>query len=279
MPALDLPDLYTARYFAPGVLTSGEVVPVSISFEPPIVPLPYETVRGPGSVLPEFWMWGEWRDLSRAYWRKLDGVGVDVVARELGGISESHDGRPLALLDYEDLEKGHRSHRVTFAAWWEEHTGRPVYELTKSGERLHHTELHKQVRPKRPKVWREDRRWRDVAVGGWPLSREEVAGWIGGRYWQFARTMKHNPHEYTHRSWGDERSFELVVLFIREHGEQEWYGRAEYTYLVVGDHKYWTMGDSLPSTVILNRKRLGQDGGEAGDRATQPRLSEPTGKG
>ena len=40
-PFLGLPRLFTARYFAQDVLSSGEVVPVRISYEAPIIPFDY----------------------------------------------------------------------------------------------------------------------------------------------------------------------------------------------------------------------------------------------
>lgn len=48
--------------------------------------------------------------------------------------------------------------------------------------------------------------------------------------------------------------FLRVVLRIREHGRQQTYGGAEYTVLDLGDSFYWSMGDPLPTTIILNRK-------------------------
>ncbi len=58
----------------------------------------------------------------------------------------------------------------------------------------------------------------------------------------------------------DPRAFELVVLHLREHGRQEVYAGYEYTRLDVGGHFLWTMGDSLPTTLLINRKPLGGDG-------------------
>lgn len=246
--------LFTARYFAQDVLTSGAVVPVFISVSPPVIPLPYEVVRGPESLLPDHWSLGEWRELSRAYWSKLDALGVERIAGELAEISEHHGGLPLALLCYEDLLKGDLCYRAVFSEWWEHHTGEQVLELLEGGGRRHHTTLHRRLKVKRPKVWTEDRRYRPVKLTGWPISHQQLAEWLDTRYWQFARTTPQNPHEYTHRRWGDPESFERAVLHIREHGRQESYAGREYIVYDCGPHFYWTMGDELATTVILNRK-------------------------
>ena len=259
--AAGVPKLYTCRYLAPGPVLA-EVVPVRISMRPPLVPLPYELEETARSVLPEPWMTGEWPWLSPTYWHHLDGQGADKIAEELSGIGGRHGGRDLCLLDHEDVLKGHRSLRTVFAAWWEEKTGREVLELADDGHTLHHSGLHKRTRPKRPKDPREDRRWTDDEVLGWPISHENFERWVRGRHWQFARTRPQNPHEYTHRSWGHEDTFLRIVLHLREHGRQEVYGGDLYTYYVADGYKHWTMGADLMSTILINRKPVGQDDGD-----------------
>ncbi len=152
--AINLPQLFIARYLAQDVLSSGNVVPVRMSLEPPVIPLPYSLEHTAEALLPDREMLGEWPRLSRMFWKKLDRVGFEKIGEELAIISRQHNGKPLALLDYEDVTRarGHKSPRVVFAAWYEEQTGQPVPELTNDGERLHYTELHKQVQPKRPKT-------------------------------------------------------------------------------------------------------------------------------
>jgi hypothetical protein len=104
----------------------------------------------------------------------------------------------------------------------------------------------------------------------WPLTHREVEEWIAGRHWQQARSRS-NPHSYTLRRWSHEESFELIVLHIREHGYEAVFAGDVYTQYDCGDHFYWTMGNSLPTTVVLNRKRLrdsdpGKDkGGKTGE--------------
>ncbi len=215
-------------------------------------------------------MAGEWPWLSPTYWDYLDSQGAQKIGKELEAISERYRGKPLALLDYEDLAKGHRSLRVVFAAWWEENAGQVVPELLEDGQILHYSQLHKRTRPKRPKNPREDRRWTDDEVLGWPISHEHFERWVRGRHWQFARTMPQDSHAYTHRAWGDEETFLRIVLHLREHGRQEVYGGDLYTYYVANSFKHWTMGADLMSTILINCNPLGQD---EGDEKTVERLA------
>ncbi len=261
---IEVPRLYTGRYLAEGAPTGGrEVVPVRISMRPPLIPLPYELEETAWSLLPEPWMTGEWPWLSPTYWRHLDGRGVEKIVEELAAIGARHGGKPLALLDHEDVLKGDRSLRLVFARWWEERVGQEVPELLADGQTLHYSRLHRRTRPKRPKYPGEDHRWTDDVVRPWPLSREDVARWIEGRHWQTARSQD---HQYTRRDWGHEDMFLHVVMHIREHSSQETFAGDIYNYLVVGRLKYWTMGADLMSTVILNRKPVGQDEGEEEER-------------
>ena len=273
-PPANGPRLVTARYLAEDVLTGGGVVPVRVSMRPPLISLPYDLEETAWSLVPEVWMAGKWAWLSPTYWGYLDGQGAQKIGKELGAISERHGGKPLALLDYEDLMKGHRSLRVVFAAWWEANAGQGVPELLEDGRILHYSQLHRRTRPKRPKDPREDRRWTDDEVLGWPISHDDFERWARGRHWQFARTMPQNPHEYTHRAWGHEETFLRIVLHLREHGLQEVYGGDIYTYYVANGFKHWTMGADLMSTILINRKPVGQDEG-GGESEQSGGVSQP----
>jgi hypothetical protein len=193
--------------------------------------------------------------LRAAYWRQLDRMGLEIVAAELWAISERHGGKPLAVADYEDVAvRGHRSPRVVFGRWWREKTGEPVHEVTADGRRLSHGELHEQVRG-RPRVPEASP---EALALSWPLSHADMERWAEAAPWQKARS-KENPHEYVLRRNVDPLAFELVVLHLREHGRQEMYAGYEYTRLDFGNHFVWTMGDSLPTTLLINRKPLGRD--------------------
>ena len=71
--------------------------------------------------------------------------------------------------------------------------------------------------------------------------------------WQAAKSGP--PHEYTVRQWrpGADEDFVRAVAGIREFGyEQAFYGDT-YTYFNLDGLKYWTMGESIAGTTVLNR--------------------------
>ena len=228
-----LPALYTARYAAVRQQLLGRVVPVRVGPALPIVPISYALEEVAESLVPSretlLHGGGEWRPLCRAYWRQLDAAGEARVAEELADISARHSGRPLILVGEDDLLKGHRDLRVVAAAWLEEHGAGPVCELTSDGRKLHYGELPKRVQPKRPK--QHDRRWtHDIEpIREWPLSEDDLRAWVAARHWQFARTSPANPHQYSHRDWGDEQMFLRVIAHIRQFGHEEEYAGDTYT--------------------------------------------------
>jgi hypothetical protein len=302
-------EMVTARYTAldamlPNTPEGRSPVAVRVYPAPPIVPVRYElrevarTLVPTGETLAHGG--GEWRPLCYAYWRQLDWTGADRVAEELAAISARNGDRPLALCGEDDLERGNRDPRVLAAAWLEEKLGVEVLELTTDGRRLHAEDLPKRVRPRRPR--HHDSRWTHGAepLRPWPLTDEDLREWVAARFWQFARTSPRNPHEYSHRSWGDAEMFLRVVAHVREHGRLEEYGGDTYTIYDLDDF-FWTMGDPAAVTVILNRKyhdpekqaRLAEEqtgrtreelglktarGKASEDQAVQPRLSDATPK-
>jgi hypothetical protein len=82
--------------------------------------------------------------------------------------------------------------------------------------------------------------------------------------WQFAKTMPQWPHEYTVRVWRPDLAdrFEGFASLIRETGEvKPWprdaaNPRHHHTYLTVDEWEYWTMGDPIKETTVINRARL-----------------------
>lgn len=260
-----LPEVFTSRYFNTDLLTSGEVVPVRGSIHPPVVPLPYPLEVAP-SILPEPGplTLSEWHPTRSTYWRQLDATGLPAIAAELRAISERHGGKPLAVCDYEDLERGHRSPRVVFGRWLSEKAGIEVPEITADGRRLPHAELHRQVRG-RPRV--PDEPPKSLGLS-WPLSEGDAERFVASVPWKDARD-KRNPHQYCMRRDADGRDFELFVLHVRENGFQHVFWGYEYTQLRIGGHVYWSMGDHLASTVLVNRKVVGQDGDDEKEEATE----------
>ena len=82
---------------------------------------------------------------------------------------------------------------------------------------------------------------------------EWLPGFIDRRRWQ--RGKADPTHEYTIRSWvpDGEEEFERAVVIVREHGRPAKYYSKTYVYLTVDGMKYWTMGDDVSSTTVLNR--------------------------
>lgn len=96
------------------------------------------------------------------------------------------------------------------------------------------------------------------------FTTEDVRAYIDMVRWQFAKTMPHWPHEYTVRRWTPEfdREFEAFVQLIRNTGVVKPWPRTpptpkyHHTYLSVGLWEYWTMGEPVAETTVINRARL-----------------------
>ncbi len=71
--------------------------------------------------------------------------------------------------------------------------------------------------------------------------------------WTYARTMPDWPHEYIVRTKVDESLFVEMVQHIREHGYQGFFYKRPITYFDEDGMTYWTMGEPLDQTVIINR--------------------------
>lgn len=80
---------------------------------------------------------------------------------------------------------------------------------------------------------------------------------IASRRWQFAKTMARIPHEYTVAAWYPSKrpEFDEAVMFIREHGYEQKFFSKTYLYYDVDGLQYWTMGNSLEITKLINRAR------------------------
>lgn len=77
--------------------------------------------------------------------------------------------------------------------------------------------------------------------------------------WKFAKSMPKNPHEYIVKDNIDIEDIELFedfVLYIRNFGIKAKFFKCEYDYLLIGDYYYWTMGNPISDTKILNRAHI-----------------------
>ena len=101
---------------------------------------------------------------------------------------------------------------------------------------------------------------------------EKFKQYIANHSWRNAKTFeKFSPHEYLinlpcwkmkadgkcqnncEQCRKERTEFEHWVMFIREYGEKVIYGRNNYICLRVDDKHYWTMGEVLETTWVLNR--------------------------
>jgi hypothetical protein len=149
----EVPEVFTSRYFAEEVLSSGLVIPVRISLRSPQslgIELPYPLEHGILALAPERDMLGEWDKLSPAMWQKLEAIGVEAIVEKLAAISEANENKALALLCWEDLRRPTKCHRTTVSLWLETATQRPVPELTDDGELLGLADLHRRTAPVLP---------------------------------------------------------------------------------------------------------------------------------
>ena len=100
----------------------------------------------------------------------------------------------------------------------------------------------------------------DYAASLADMTMEEVARFVASNTWTFARTLSHIPHEYVVKSrCSDAVAFERLVLWIRKVGVKRPFGRAHYIYLDFEGWSYWSMGNTLSATTVLNRARISQE--------------------
>lgn len=86
---------------------------------------------------------------------------------------------------------------------------------------------------------------------------KKVRAFIKKTAWVFAKTYaKIAPHEYVVRSDENSDEFAYVVAYIREHGYKKMFWQKEYIYLDVDGYTYWTMGNPVDQTTVLNRAKL-----------------------
>ena len=90
---------------------------------------------------------------------------------------------------------------------------------------------------------------------------DDARAYIDKVRWQFAKTMPQWPHEYTVRTWRPEleREFVAFVELIRNDGVvKPWPAdaavpRYHHTYLEIDGWDYWSMGEPIPDTTVINR--------------------------
>lgn len=94
--------------------------------------------------------------------------------------------------------------------------------------------------------------------------RDEIADsihdFIDKQTWRNAVTYKSLPHEYIVRDniVGADSEFVNTVIYIRENGMPMNFFSKQYIYLRYKNYVYWTMGDTLENTIIINRCDLNE---------------------
>jgi hypothetical protein len=95
---------------------------------------------------------------------------------------------------------------------------------------------------------------------------DDVRAYVAKARWQFATTMPQWPHEYTVRAWRQDLErefFEFAALIRRDGVVKPWprdsaTPRHRLTYLELDGWEYWTMGEPIPETTVINRARVTQ---------------------
>ena len=82
---------------------------------------------------------------------------------------------------------------------------------------------------------------------------EDLRSFVHNEPWTYAKTMPEWPHEYLVRGRVDRQLFEALVTHIRAHGYAGRFYRRSITYYDEDGRTYWTMGEPVPETTIINR--------------------------
>ncbi|MBR1414729.1 MAG: hypothetical protein IJ570_02565 [Prevotella sp.] len=83
-------------------------------------------------------------------------------------------------------------------------------------------------------------------------------GLISKVSWIWAKTYPSIPHEYIVRNKCglSDTEFLYLVNAQREFGIHEQWHKYNFPYLYIDGYKYWTMGDAIDETIILNRQKV-----------------------
>ena len=85
-------------------------------------------------------------------------------------------------------------------------------------------------------------------------------------HWTWAKTYVSIPHEYIVRGRCGltDEEFAYLVHAQREHGIPEQWHKYNFPYLYIDGYKYWTMGDPIEDTTIINRQKVFSEFDELG---------------
>ena len=74
--------------------------------------------------------------------------------------------------------------------------------------------------------------------------------------WTFAKTMPQWPHWYIIRNDSNSDQFAKFVTYIRENSKPRIWEGVEYLYLDMPPYTYWTIGNPVEETKIINRAKI-----------------------
>jgi hypothetical protein len=85
---------------------------------------------------------------------------------------------------------------------------------------------------------------------------EFMRKYISSVRWIFAKTYAETaPHEYTLRKEKPDLDGDFVrfAQLIRSEGYDDQFWNQTHRYLDIDGHQYWTMGDAIENTILINR--------------------------
>ena len=89
------------------------------------------------------------------------------------------------------------------------------------------------------------------------MTLQEMQAFIEGHTWTFAKSMPKVPHFYVVREkCRTDDEFVEAVKYIRKYGVPRPFFRKTYIYFDLDGWSYWTMGNSLEITKIINRAEI-----------------------
>jgi len=113
-------------------------------------------------------------------------------------------------------------------------------------------------RDKLLKKWEGKSKW-DIPVHKPRLETkpfsDQIREFIQSVTWTYAKTMPDWPHEYIVRYQVDKELFLDMVNHIREYGYRGIFYDKTLTYFNEDGKIYWTMGEPLEKTIVINRCR------------------------
>lgn len=82
---------------------------------------------------------------------------------------------------------------------------------------------------------------------------DDIKAFINSSKWTYAKTMPEWPHYYIVRSADNEDMFVDLVDHIRTYGYKGRFYRKKITYFDEDEYTYWTMGEPIAETTVINR--------------------------